>query len=229
MKYQFFGDTHGEKHWESLLDESCIQVFLGDYFSPYRNYSYDECKDNFLKILKLKEQKPETILLLGNHDVEGYVQENYSRHDYENQYEILKSFNDNEDKFQVAFSTGNYLITHAGVSLEWKNKWLSETNINPQDLSSAINELWNNKIYRAFDFNHNSLYGDYCGTSYTHSPMWIRWNTLCSNNIFKKTPYKQIVGHTVEPDFRYSPNKKDWDLICIDCMAYNGKSLILDI
>ena len=34
MKYQFFGDTHGEVHWKQLLDPECIQVFLGDYFSP---------------------------------------------------------------------------------------------------------------------------------------------------------------------------------------------------
>lgn len=69
MKYQFFGDTHGETHWKELLDPECIQVFLGDYFSPYRGQTYEQCRDNLLEILQYKAEHPETILLLGNHKI----------------------------------------------------------------------------------------------------------------------------------------------------------------
>lgn len=229
MKYQFFGDTHGETYWKNLIDPKCIQVFLGDYFSPYKSQSYEDCKINLVNILLYKSQHPETVLLLGNHDVEGYVKENYSRHDFEHAVEIHKIFELNKQHFQIAHSIGNYLITHAGVTSKWKENYLSEVNNTPKDLAEAINNLWKSGNYKSFDFRHNCDRWDSYGESVQQGPLWVRWNTLCKNNVFKKTEYKQIVGHTVDRDFKYSPNKSDWNLICIDCMAYKDKSLILDI
>ena len=229
MKYQFFGDTHGETHWKQLLDPECIQVFLGDYFSPYRGQSYETCKANLIDILMHKTQHPETVLLLGNHDIEAYVGEAYSRHDYQHAQEIHQMFELNKHNFQIAFAAGDYLITHAGVTKEWKDRKIPDAEINPQSLAAAINELWNSSKYSAFDFESNASPFDCYGETERHGPMWIRWTPLCKHNVFKGTPYKQIVGHTVDPDFKYCPNKADWNLICIDCMAYQPKSLILDI
>jgi len=230
MKYQFFGDTHGETHWKELVNPECIQVFLGDYFSPYRGQSFEQCMNNFMEILKFKEDHPETILLLGNHDEDHWhIQEHYSRFDPEHVDIISQVFEEEKEKFQVAVAIGNYLVTHAGVSKEWCNRILPDVEINPQSLAEAINKKWLDGKYTVFDFRHNSTGWDCYGTSEIQGPMWLRWNTLQSHNVFKKTPYKQIVGHTVDADFRYSPNKKEWNLICIDCMAYQGKSLILDI
>lgn len=230
MKYQFFGDIHGETHWKKLIDPDCIQVFLGDYFSPYKLQTYEECRKNFLDIIQLKVEKPETVLLIGNHcEDHWHIMEGYSRQDTIHINEIHNLYENNKDKFQVAFAVRNYLITHAGVSKEWKEKRIPEAIVTPESLAKAINKLWLSGNYNAFDFSHNSDLWDYYGESVQHGPMWIRWNTLCSHNVFKDTPYKQIVGHTVDSDFKYYPNKADWDLICIDCMAYQGKSLILDI
>lgn len=229
MKYQFFGDTHGEVHWRQLIDPECIQVFLGDYFSPYRGQSYETCKSNLIDILMYKTQHPDTILLLGNHDIEAYVGEAYSRHDYQHAQEIFQMFELNKNNFQIAAAIGDYLITHAGVTKEWKDRRIPDADINPQSLASAINQLWADKKYSAFSFEGNAEYWDTYGETSRQSPMWIRWKQLCQHNVFKGTPYKQIVGHTVDPDFKYCPNKADWNLICIDCMAYQPKSLILDI
>lgn len=229
MKYQFFGDTHGETHWKDLLNPECIQVFLGDYFSPYKLQTYEQCKNNLLEILNYKNYHPETILLLGNHDIETYVGEVYSRHDYEHAKEIFQMFELNKDNFKIAAAIGDYLITHAGVTKEWKDRRLPDVEINPQSLAEAINNLWNSKLYSAFDFKSNASVFDCYGETERHSPVWIRWKQLCQHNVFKGTSYKQIVGHTVDPDFKYCPNKADWHLICIDCMAYQPKSLILDI
>jgi predicted MPP superfamily phosphohydrolase len=204
-------------------------VFLGDYFSPYRGQSYETCKSNLIDILMYKTQHPDTILLLGNHDIEAYVGEAYSRHDYQHAQEIFQMFELNKNNFQIAAAIGDYLITHAGVTTEWKDRRIPDVEVNPQNLASAINQLWLDGKYFMFDFNHNGSYSDYYGTSPQQGPLWVRWNTLCQHNVFKGTPYKQIVGHTVEPDFRYCPNKSEWNLICIDCMAYQPKSLILDI
>lgn len=230
MKYQFFGDTHGETYWKTLLDPEAIQVFLGDYFSPYREQSYEQCKNNFLEIINLKESKPETILLIGNHDEDHWhIREGYSRFDFYNVEKISSLFESNKDKFQVAFAVGDYLVTHAGVTQEWKEKRLPYVEITPQSLAEGINQLWLNGKYSAFNFQDNASYFDYYGETERHGPMWIRWKQLCKHNVFKKTSYKQIVGHTVDPEFKYSPNKSNWNLICIDCMAYKPNSLILEI
>lgn len=230
MKYQFFGDTHGETHWKKLIDPECIQVFLGDYFSPYKLQSYEQCRDNLLEILQFKNEHPKTILLLGNHDEDHWhIQEQYSRFDSIHVYDIMNLFEKYKDQFQVAFAVGDYLITHAGVSKEWKEKRIPEVAITPESIANAINELWLSGNYNTFDFSHNSDRWDYYGESAQQSPMWVRWNTLCSHNVFNGTSFKQIVGHTVDHDFKYYPNKENWNLICIDCMAYQGKSLILDI
>lgn len=230
MKYQFFGDIHGETCWKDLLDPTCIQVFLGDYFSPYKLQTYEQCVNNFLDILELKKDKPDTVLLIGNHcEDHWHIREGYSRHDYKHVNDISNLYETNKESFQLAFATGDYLITHAGVTNRWKEKYLKDTPITPQDLANGINQLWLNQKYYAFDFKHNSDYWDYYGESVQHGPLWVRWKTLCSWNVFKGTPYKQIVGHTVDKDFRYCANKADWHLICIDCLAFQPKSLILDI
>lgn len=230
MKYQFFGDIHGETHWKQLIDPECIQVFLGDYFSPYKGQTFEQCRDNFLDIICYKNEHPETILLIGNHcEDHWHICEGYSRQDRVHIDEINSLYENNKEKFQIAVAIGDYLITHAGVTKEWKDRRIPDVEINPQSLASAINQLWLDGKYFMFDFNHNGNYSDYYGTSPQQGPLWVRWNTLCQHNVFKGTPYKQIVGHTVEPDFRYCPNKTEWNLICIDCMAYQPKSLILDI
>ena len=230
MKYQFFGDIHGETCWKNLLDPTCIQVFLGDYFSPYRHYSYVDCKNNFLDIINLKKEKPETILLIGNHDEDHWhIRERYSRFDLAHVNDISDLFTQHRKYFQIAFAVDKYLVTHAGVSTIWKNRWLPDVAVTPQDLAEAINKLWLSNKYSAFDFEHNSNYWDCYGESAQHGPLWIRWKTLQNNNVFENSQFKQIVGHTLGDDFRYSPSVSNWNLVCIDFLTYYKESLILDI
>lgn len=230
MKYQFFGDTHGEIHWKNLIDSSCIQVFLGDYFSPYRGQTFEQCKENFLDIIHYKEEHPETILLIGNHDEDHWhIKEGYSRQDKIHLKEISSLFEQYKNYFQIALHIDKYLITHSGVTKEWKNKYLPNINETPAELAPAINNLWITGKYDAFRFDTNASYFDSYGETERHGPLWIRWDPLKEHNIFKDTVFKQIVGHTLDTDFRYFPDKNNWSLCCIDCMAYQGKSLILDI
>ena len=195
MKYQFFGDTHGETHWKDLLDTSCVQVFLGDYFSPYKLWTQTDCLNNFLEILELKKNKPETVLLYGNHDFDILYTEGYSRLDFKNIKFNRQLFQENSDKFQIAFSVGDYLVTHAGVSTFWKELYLPDICNTPKDIATAINNLWLSMKSTPFDFNSNCAPHDNYGYSPTHGPLWIRWDTLRKCNVFKDLPYKQIVGH----------------------------------
>ena len=133
MKYNVIGDIHGRTSWKELVIEDGINIFVGYYFSPYhRGYTFEKCMQNFREIIEFKKQRPETILLIGNHDADHWQWNNdryqCSRHDFEHDLEIAQEFEKNKDLFQIAYSAGNqYLISHAGVSMVWyyRNKVLA--------------------------------------------------------------------------------------------------------
>ena len=121
MLYNILGDTHARIAWQKLVREDCINIFVGDYFAPYHNISLKDQLDNFQKIVEYKRQHPDTILLIGNHDIDfWYVNEKYSRYNalyYNDIYNILET---NKNLLQVAYSIENkVLVTHAGASVLW--------------------------------------------------------------------------------------------------------------
>lgn len=67
MKYNVIGDIHGRVCWKELIISNAINIFVGDYFSPYDDISFEDCKKNFLEIIEYKKEHPETVLLYGNH------------------------------------------------------------------------------------------------------------------------------------------------------------------
>jgi len=125
MLYNVIGDIHGRTCWKNLVVPGAINIFVGDYFSPYdKNLSFEDCKRNFMDIVKFKNQYPDTILLLGNHDEDHWHWlgngERMTRHDYLHQHDICELFETYKDLFVVAHSVNNqYIITHSGVSALW--------------------------------------------------------------------------------------------------------------
>ena len=128
MLYNIIGDIHGRTYWKNLVMDNAVNIFVGDYFSPYGYISFDDCKTNFLEILEYKKHHPETVLLIGNHDAEYWrfkeYNEAYSRHDLENEKEIYNLFEENKEYFHAAYSIENkVLVTHAGVSYVWYDRY----------------------------------------------------------------------------------------------------------
>jgi len=123
MLYNIIGDIHCRDSWEKLVREDCINVFVGDYFSPYEDIPFEKQVDVFMSIIAYKEKHPETILLRGNHDLGGYVDRPYNR-DGKNSQEVNQILMEFEDKLQTAYSIENKaLVTHAGVSFIWYDRY----------------------------------------------------------------------------------------------------------
>lgn len=123
MLYNILGDTHGRDYWEKLVREDCINVFTGDYFSPYDNIPFKKQVDVFTGILSYKEKHPQTVMLRGNHDIGGYVLRPYNR-DGKNTIEVNLILKEHEGELQTAYSIENKaLVTHAGVSFIWYDKY----------------------------------------------------------------------------------------------------------
>lgn len=123
MKYNIIGDIHGRTIWKDVVISDGINVFVGDYFSPYnKDITWEQQKQNFLDIIQFKKEHPETILLVGNHDEDHWHWHDggCSRHNFEHENDIRQLFEENKELFLAAYSIGNkYLVTHAGLSIRW--------------------------------------------------------------------------------------------------------------
>lgn len=118
------GDVHGLDAWKPIVagnPDSRI-VFLGDYLDPYRPLTREGLLDNLREIIRLKQSRPDdVVLLLGNHDLHYFCEDIAvgSRFDYEIAPDAFKIFVGNMDLFSYAYQEGNLLFTHAGVSQKW--------------------------------------------------------------------------------------------------------------
>ena len=56
--YNIIGDIHGRTSWKDLVDETCINIFVGDYFDPYQPMTIFDLKRNFLAIVEYKKGAP---------------------------------------------------------------------------------------------------------------------------------------------------------------------------
>jgi hypothetical protein len=144
MKYNIIGDIHGRTSWKKLVKDNCINIFVGDYFSPYEYISFDEQRQNFLDIINYKIAYPETILLIGNHDEDHWhIKEKYSRFDVINLKQINELFDEFKDLFQIAYATkdNQVLISHAGVSIVWYIKYKYGELIEFRDISKEYADV----------------------------------------------------------------------------------------
>lgn len=222
--YNIIGDIHGRTNWKELVDEDCINVFVGDYFDPYTFIPFVELQHNFQEIIDLKKRLPDKVIMLyGNHDYEYLpgITEESSRYDSLNASKITNLLTENETMFYgVAYAIEeSYIVTHAGITKPWIRKYLPEAiDYLPSKMAEAINTLWlNNKS--AFGFRENAEPFDYYGESFDHSPIWVRPITLGYCNIYKRTNVIQIVGHS-----HVQTITEDDNAIFVDCLGTSTKS-----
>lgn len=153
MKYNIIGDIHGRTVWEDLIDDEAINVFVGDYFSPYHyDITWEQQKQNFINIVNYKIEHPDNvILLIGNHDEDHWhwIYTGCSRHNFEHEEDIRSLFEKYKHLFQAAYAIDNkYLITHAGLSILWLYKYLY--NIPNHDIYNTLMNL-NFPMYESFN------------------------------------------------------------------------------
>lgn len=192
-RFNVIGDIHGRDNWKELLKEGATNIFVGDYFDPYDDISFEDMRNNFLEIIEAPYEK---ILLIGNHDAHYLYGEESSRFDHKNENQIRELLLEFEDQMQLTYASENYLVSHAGVGIGWYNRFISNVEKTPKEISKAINDKWKKKKYEYFQFETNRIGFDFCGTSKDHSCLWIRPQTLVENNVFEGTLYKQVIGHT---------------------------------
>lgn len=188
MKILVLGDIHGRTIWKQIVEKENPDkvIFLGDYVSTHEDIDAIQQIDNLEEILKFKKSNSDKVILLrGNHDTQhlGYEWAECSGYNYNvaqyMQQEVKEEFLENT---QWIYREGNIIFSHAGVS----KVWMMNNDLQHVD---QINELSPSKV---FGFTPDSFF-DYCGTSKTQPPTWIRLKELVRYGIDN---YIQVVGHT---------------------------------
>ena len=231
MLYNIIGDTHGRDAWRQLVREDAVNIFLGDYFDPYssdQDKAGEQELANLLSIIEFKQQRPETVLLLGNHELHYLIDEEYSRHNDSYADRFAACLREHWHLFQVAYAIGNrILVSHAGVTQPWCKLAGIEEGVSPRDLMHAVNERMNEEATRwLFGVDRTFEPWDTYGLSITASPLWVRPSTMMMYGRLTNEEGKtiiQIMGHTQSEELILTV---PW--IYVDCLGSASQSLLVE-
>ena len=233
MKFNLIGDIHGRTTWQQLVREDAINVFLGDYLDPYEDEGFapgEEEYANLLSIIRYKQQYPETVLLLGNHDLHYLWHEHYSRYNAADAERYAHLLSEHLHLFQAAYAIGDRVfVTHAGVTRPWCELAGIEPNLSAAALAEAICQRMTDTEQRRRYFTTASTFemGDYCGMSATASPLWVRPQALVPHGELlddQQQPIIQVVGHTQVREVM-----SIFPFYFVDCLGYQAQSLLIEL
>lgn len=214
------GDIHGKDIWKKIVKKESsadMIVFMGDYFDSF-DIPFQEQYDNFLEILKFREQnKNRSTLLLGNHDFHYIFSESYSGYQYAYADVIGRVIEEaikDKSLIQMCYEDNGLLFTHAGVT----NRWAKANSVDLNNIEQSINQLFVDKP-SAFRFTPG-IKRDNSGDDITQTPIWVRPESLLKDKV---DGYKQVVGHTRRRNIDI-----DSDILCIDVLDYCNQYLIIE-
>lgn len=187
-------DLHGRKFWREpvikYLNNSDIHIiFLGDYLDPYPSIdgiTAEDAFEEFKYLIQTIKTANNVTMLLGNHDLHycgPMVNSKGCRKDMERRHDIAAIFNDNKSLFKIAYEYDRYLFTHAGVILNWFDRFCINQPLNSETLNSLI------------DKSHALMQISYERGGYSRDGSCV-WADVCEHIYNKDIGYYQIFGHT---------------------------------
>ena len=201
------GDTHGRRDWEKIIKRETFDklVFIGDYFDAHEAITPEQQKDNFERIIEIKKQYPEEVVLLfGNHDLHYLIKEHYSGYQEFHAVDIKEMLQKNLEYLQACYVNEKYLFVHAGITKTWcKNNKIKG------NIAKKVNQLFKDNK-EAFGFKYGDQYNPY-GDEICQSPFWVRPYSLRLDRI---EGFTQVVGHTIQNHIEI-----DEDIIFIDALG----------
>jgi predicted phosphodiesterase len=247
MKLVAIGDIHGRDYWKQIIDQeqdADTFVFVGDYFDSFTIKGPDQI-NNFLDIIEFKKQsKVPVILLIGNHDYHYYpgIEDNGT-----SGYQTLMApsikhvVDDNKQHLQVAYQSGEFLFTHAGLSSEWLDDNIVMWDV--PNLAMYVNDLFyyqpQKLAYRPYKQVGSTVYGvGGYGSETFQGPLWIRPKALMAANkstqdgkFTNKETLKnhiiQVVGHTPQDTIDIKGKSTGGRYYFIDTLEYGQNQYLV--
>ena len=233
MKTVVIGDVHGRSLWKLIVNQENPDrvIFVGDYFDSFEISGVEQIQ-NFKEIIEYKKTSgKEVIMLIGNHDHHYFPEVGYTgTSGYQSGIapSINQVIDENREHLQIAYSFGEFLFTHAGVSPTFMDGEFGEEGWVEDNVVELLNDLFKYKP-KSFDFNGMDPYGD---NTY-QTPLWIRPRSLMAVNKKHdkglKKKYIQIVGHTQvkKLDLIGSQKTAGGRYYFIDCQETTGEYLVI--
>ncbi len=235
------GDIHGRSNWKEIIfggetefffwknaiDEGYLDlehpykfqvdwdriVFVGDYVDSF-DIGNQQILENLRDIVLFARTYPDlVVLLLGNHDVQYIVPNEWcSGYRSEMRADLNEIFTKNSDLFKLAFLdeythtvnereiTNRTLWTHAGVTQGWYKEFVKDVtssryrhhqffeDIDDLKIDEILNRAWEMRVDNLYNVDTHSG-----GTDVWAGPLWVRPKIL---NEFCIEGYDQVVGHT---------------------------------
>ena len=206
-------DIHGRLFWKEPCEDISGYdkvIFIGDYLDPYgfEEITEESSMDNLRKIIELKKQHPEkVVLLLGNHDLPYYSLEYRELSHYHSRYscrhhaEMERIFADNADLFTLAYHQDNILFTHAGVLRGWYVETLGGSDDDSLDLiCEKINQLLKDpdNLYVAGPYRGGWDPYSSCVWDDVHEMVEQEEKTKSDEHPTPLMTLRQIFGHTLQ-------------------------------
>lgn len=200
MKTLVLGDIHGRNCWKQIIEKETPDrvIFLGDFVTTHELYSEDDQLQQLREILEYKKANPNTIILRGNHDLDGlgyywaqcYPAVGRKVSAFMNRHKPLgKNFLEASQWIHVEEIGGKpYIFAHAGVTMEWMAAILK---LDTTNIPAALEQI--NKMEPSENFGFTGGRWDNYGTDPQQSCTWIRPDTLVRHAI---PGYNYVVGHT---------------------------------
>lgn len=199
------GDLHTKYHIFDKVKELSKNydkvVFLGDYVDEWN--APPEASYNLLIGLKeFYEENPYKVTLcIGNHEAsegfgKGFRASGYNQLTSDYVYEIFCKF---PSIFKVATVEQGFLITHAGLTKSWAEKYLPDYQT-PEDYAKRLNQALRGYLdLKPLSNEDEKIFyglgdvGYYRGGSGLPGPLWADINELLQDPF---PEIKQIVGHS---------------------------------
>ncbi|MCE5348177.1 MAG: metallophosphoesterase [Bacteroidales bacterium] len=222
MKTVSIGDTHGMAVVDAVLkmiNKYDKFIFAGDYVDAF-DVDNTTMKKNLLDIIELKKKYPEKIILLwGNHDIHYLLGNKYYCSGYrpEMKHDFNEIFNSNENLFQLAFQSEDWLWTHAGISTGWfesRFKPFAGGHNNTLSISELLNLAFDNRYPALFDVGYERG-----GDRKFGGPLWCDITELGYDPL---KGFNQIVGHNPQEHI-ISIKRHDKEVAFIDILQRKDK------
>ena len=221
-------DVHCRTFWRiarDMVNDYEKVIFLGDYLDPYEHeyLPIERGIEDFLDIIEFKKENPDkVVLLLGNHDLHYWWDDDMdcSRRDLQHLGIVHRLMMMNRECFQLAYRLetphGEYLFTHAGVLKEWLK---DNIEMLPEKIAEDIENIscelmckWLNTLLNATRFSILGQYTEYRGGTYNYgSPIWADVREYFDST--EHTSYYQIFGHSQQKENPVIT--EHW--ACLDC------------
>jgi hypothetical protein len=243
------GDPYSE-FWKDLPFWSADRViFIGDYVDSFDvgdNHMIQNLKD----IIFFKKACPDkVVLLLGNHDIQYFIQDQICSGYRPGVAYIFKTlFEDNMEFFQVShlenFSgeafglhtekvdqQGSVIWTHAGVSHKWIRASLPALKRYGEiyegfvkKLETPLAEHVHEYLSFLWESRNEVLFwcdADSGGINPVGGPFWIRPGRFNQSRL----PFSQVVGHTHKPNVHHVEIPKNVHHWFVDCLDHTSDFL----